>query len=83
MVEFPVVVREQALAVDDCVGEGDVLGEDRGVVISVWVQGSILRALRVGAYGGVPVIPAIARVFPVDDECRLLWDGGRNEDDVA
>ena len=83
MIEVLVVVREQVLAVDEGVCNGDALGEDRGLVIIVGVRGAVLRASRVGAYGGVPVICAIARVLPVDGECRLLWDCGRYEDDAA
>ena len=81
--EVPVVIREQALAVDEGVFDGNTLGEDCGVVIGVGVQGAVLWVWGVGAYGGVPVILAVARVLPIDDECRLLGDCGRYEDDVA
>ena len=83
VVKVPVVVREQALAVDEGVFDGNALGEYCGVVISAWVWGAVSRALGVGAYGGVPVILAIARVLPVNDECCLLGDCGRHEDDAT
>ena len=49
MIEVLVVVREQVLAVDEGVCNGDALGEDRGLVIIVGVRGAVLRASRVGA----------------------------------
>ena len=46
LVEVPFVVRGKALAVDDCVCDGDALGEDRGVGIGVLVRGAVSRASR-------------------------------------
>ena len=48
VVEVPVVVGGKALAADDCVCDGDALGEDRGVVIGVWVRGGVSQASQVG-----------------------------------
>ena len=83
MVEVPVVVGEEVLAVDEGVFDGDALGEDHGAVVGVGVRGGVSHTSGVGAYGGVPMILTVARVLLVNDECRLLGDCCRHEDDVA